>query len=269
MRIATHWALAALLSWPLSAAGAPASTATIDDLMHRSGLWQQLAGIAGTFQKGVDLALEQKTLPDAATAARIREVFGTAYGADRLRPAVARGLSETLSAEDAEAALAWLNTDLGKRITTLEEQASEDTPPDRAAEIGAALAPGRRALIERLLKALHAGDVLATVLINMTYGLARGVELASPSGRTGQADAVRSMLESGRAQLAARAERELLGSNAVTYGPLTDAELERYVVFAESPAGGRYHAASSIALEQALSAASIEAGRMFASSRAT
>lgn len=219
-------------------------------------------------QRSIDDGVAQKQFADERAATAMRSAFATAYGADRLRPAVARVLADTLSEEDARAALAWLTTDLGRRITSLEEAAAERAPPERTDEIAAALPPARRALFVRLSSALHAGEVAATVLINMTWGLARGAEIASP-GSARQADDIRAALEGSRARIVAQVERQMVGVNAVTYASLTDEEIERYIAFAESPAGGRYHAATSIALERALSDASIEAGRILASSRST
>ena len=76
-------------------------------------------------------------------------------------------------------------------------------------------------------------------------------------------------LHATRAKLVAMVEEQSLGSNAVAYGTLSDAELLRYIEFAESPAGRRYHAATSLALDRALTDAAVEAGRLLVTGQST
>lgn len=251
------------------ARAAPATNATIDELMRKSGLWEQLASISNEFQKSLGAGAVQQRVQDPHAAAALHRAFTVAYGADRLRPSVAAVLASKLSADDAQAALEWLGTDLGKRITLLEETSSVGVPPERAAELAAALPPERRALYAQLSRALHAGDVGATIVINVAYGLARGIRIAVPELRMQDPEQVRDALEAKRPRLVAMLEEQTIASNSVTYATLSDAELKRYVAFAETPAGQRYHAATWIALDAALSEAALDAGRLLATVRST
>ena len=82
-------------------------------------------------------------------------------------------------------------------------------------------------------------------------------------------EAVREALLADRPRIVAMLEEQQLGSSASIYSTLSDADVARYVAFAESPAGRRYHAATSIALDKALTNASVEAGRLLATTRTT
>jgi len=258
-----------LLLWTALACAAPATTATIDELMRKSGLWEQLAGISNEFQKSVDAGALQQGVQDPHAAAALHRAFTVAYGPDKLRPAVAVVLASKLSAEDAQAALDWLGTDLGTRITKLEEASAAGAPPERAAELAAALPPERHALYAQLSRVLHAGDVGATIVINVAYGLARGIRIAVPELSMQDPEQVRDALEARRPQLVELLEAQTIASNAVTYATLSDAELKRYIAFAETPAGRRYHAATWTALDAALSDAAVDAGRLLATVRST
>ena len=252
-----------------AAAGALAvepRSASIDELMHKSGLWIQLAEIAPTFAESLDEALAEIPDADENRVAALGRAFATAYGPDRLRPAVARQLALSMSPADVDAALEWLGGDLGKRITRLEEDASTTAAMRARRTTGAqrveTLPPDRLARYEKLAHAIHAGDVGAMVLINITAGLARGVSIAMPGDGDHDAEEIRALLEARRPQLAAALELQQIEFSAISYASLSDAEIDRYIGFAESPAGQRYHAASAIAVDKAMTAAAIEAGRL-------
>jgi hypothetical protein len=249
------------LLWACLACAAPATNATIDELMHKSGLWEQLAGIDNVFQRSLDADAARHGVGEQHAAA-LRQAFKVAYGPEKLRPAVAAVLAERLTAEDAQDALAWLATDLGTRITKLEEASTAQARPERPTELLDALPPERRAVYARLAQALHSGDVGATMMINVAYGLAYGIRIAAPQVNTQDPEQLRKQLVAMRPLLVAKVQEQTMASFAITYATLTDAELERYAAFAETPAGQRYHAASSIALDTALSAAAVDVGRL-------
>jgi hypothetical protein len=67
-----------------------------------------------------------------------------------------------------------------------------------------------------------------------------------------------------RPLLVAMLKEQTMASFAIAYATPTDADLERYVAFAGTPAGQRYHAAAGIAINTALSDAAVDAGRLLA-----
>jgi Uncharacterized protein conserved in bacteria (DUF2059) len=264
---ALHFVAACL--WSAVALAAPATPAAIDELLHKSGLWEQLAAIGPQLQQGINDSAVQEKMPDDQSLAAMRRAFGVAYGPERLRAAMARALAKEITAEDTAAALAWLATDLGKRVTRLEEDASKAAVPDRAAEIAAALPAERRELYLRMARATHTGEVGATIMINVTYGLVRGARLASPGTPMQDPEQLLGAMQATRAKLVAMVEEQSLGTSAVAYGTLSDADLLRYIEFAESPVGRRYHAATSLALDRALTDAAVEAGRLLVTGQST
>lgn len=263
-------ALLAFLPPVASAAGPPVERT--DELMHKSGLWNQLAELAPMFSQGVDDASSRMGGANTPSLEALRQAFATAYSADRLRPAVARELALSLSAEDVDASLEWLSGDLGQRITALEEKASTAEAQRERMETGTervkALSSERLAQYERLAEAIRAGDVGATIMINAAAGLARGFKAALPGFGGPDADQVRALMETRRPQLVALMKKQQIMFFAMSYATVSDDEIERYVAFAESPVGRRYQAATVIAVDKAMTDAAVETGRLLVSQKA-
>jgi len=249
---------------PVAAVAAEPTPTQIDELMHKSGLWNQLSEIQSAFDQGLSDVGGRMDKSNAKMIADVQAAFAAACAPDRLRSSVARQLKTSMSAEDVETTLTWLNSDLGKRITALEEQNSTSAAfRERLADAPErikALTPERRALYDRLLKAVHAGDVGAAILINVNAGIVRGFGAAIPGYMGPDADDIRKQMEAQRPQLAAVMEQQQLTFFVAAYASLSDEELERYIEFAKSPAGGRYQAATITALDRALTDAANEAG---------
>lgn len=250
----------------LVALAAEPTPAQVDELMHKSGLWTQLQEIQPAFTQGIDDVGGHMGKGTASLVSAVQTAFAAACAPDRLRASVAKQLRSLLATEDVDATLAWLNSDLGKRITALEEENStSEAFRERLASAPArikALSPERRALYDRLSQAIHAGDVGATILINVNAGIVRGLSAAIPDYRGSSAEDVRAQMEARRPQFAAVMEQQQVAFFTMSYASLSDEELERYIAFAESPVGGRYQAATVTALDKALTEAATEAGNL-------
>ena len=265
-------AFAVLMFLSVGAFAAEPSAERTDELMHKSGLWNQLAEMAPLFSQGVDDASSRMGGANAPSLEALRQAFATAYSADRLRPTVARELALSLSAEDVDASLEWLSADLGQRITSLEEKASTSEALRERMETGAervkALSSERLAQYERLAEATRAGDVGATILINTAAGLARGFKAALPGFGGPDSDQIRALMETRRPQLVALMKKQQIMFFAMSYATVADDEIERYVAFAESPVGRRYQAATVIAVDKAMTDAAVETGRLLVAQKA-
>ena len=245
------------------AIGVPEAQA--DAFMRKSGLWQQLAEIESGVQQGIAQSdAELRRLNDEQLE-RLREAGRAAYGADRLRSAMRTELAASLPAAETEQALRFLATDLGKRVTALEEAAATRENSDRietlADDAFAALAPARKDLIERMVKATRVAELAASIIINQQLGVMRG--FAAYSGRAdaeSQNDA-KLRLNRHRDQMVTALGRRMVAHSAVIYAPLSDNDLAKYIDLLESPAGEQTNNAVSAALDKVLGAAAFELGR--------
>lgn len=252
-----------LLESQASAAATP--EALVDEYLHKSGLWAQLAQIEPGVQLGITQSDDQFRQLNDEQLGRLREAASGAYGADRLRKAMRVELVAALPTSDAEQALQFLVTDLGKRVTALEEAAASPADANHieaiAAEAAATLPPSRKELIGRMVKATRLVELAATIVINQQLGVMRGYAFYGGRADPSTADDIKSKMDLYRDQMIGALEPRLTAHAAVIYGPLSEQEMIRYVAFLESPAGQKTSDVTSAALDKVLAAAAFELGR--------
>ena len=246
------------------ALAAATSEALVDEYLHKSGLWAQLAQIEPGVQLGITQSDGQFRQLNDEQLGRLRDAASGAYGADRLRKAMRAELVAGLPTSDAEQALQFLVTDLGKRVTALEEAAASPADSSHieaiAAEAAATITPSRRELIQRMVKATRLVELAASIVINQQLGVMHGYAFYAGSDSS-TTDDVKAQMDSYRDQMIGALGPRLTAHAAVIYGPLSEQELIRYVAFLESAAGQRISSVTSAALEKVLAAAAFELGR--------
>jgi hypothetical protein len=262
--------LAILLFWSVNAALAAEAPRRTEELMRLSGLWTQVGAMQAQVRAGIEEASRQAPPGDGIGTEELRILMtraSEAYAPERLRPAVAAELAARMTAEDEESVLEWLRSDLGRRFTGLEERSSEVEFQQRiereAAAYAAALPEARLERIRRFEKSARAGEGATDMTINTAVGIAYGVLLATPRGDPALLGPLRKRIESQRPAMAETMKQRMIEALAFIYKDVSDADLDRYAQFAESPAGRRYHDASGKALAVALVKAAIEMGEQF------
>lgn len=235
-----------------------------DELMKKSGLWKQLEHYDTLILSGLEQELGKSgVLVDPSGLKKA----ASAFAADNLRRDVRIVLSKEMTGADEAEALVWLSTDIGKRLTRIEEKFGENADPAATQRQQKAIAEyvkkvpePRLNLVKRMTSALDAGNATAKAMGNMTIAIAYGAAMAT-GGEAEIAAKLRREFDAERAQVALAMEQVMVATYAYMYRSVSDADLTRYVDFIESPAGLRYHDASSAALEQALTLASLKFGQ--------
>lgn len=261
--------VAAAAALALVAAGAVAQDTggLARQLMVRSGLDRQLEAYPALVQAGMEESRARSGLSDDRFA-ELKEASVKAFDPAALKRVVQRELARRLAPKDIEAALAWLDAPLGRRITQLEEQASTAEAFAAMQAWAGALRPGdlaeaRIAQARRLDRAIKATEFSVSSARNSQLAIIAAMTATLPAADQRQAlDAVVAAFEQNRAQIRASAEQQTVMSMLYSYRALGDAELDRYIAFAESAAGRKYHAAALEALDQAIVEASRDAGRI-------
>jgi hypothetical protein len=251
-----------------AAAQDKASERKLEELMHKSGMWKQLAQMEPMVQMGIAQAAEQgRGQPgalDTIDLTRLKAAGASAFEANRLRREFEAEMAKELSPADEREVLVWLSTDLGKRFTVLEEESGEmDAVLKREKEGPAHLASLPAARVDRfkrLAKAVRIGESGAGIMINTTIGIAYGIALATPPQDTSGVDKLRQQMESQRQRMVAAVEASSVEEFAFTYRGMSDADVDRYIAFSETPAGRNYAAASLKALDKILTRASLDLG---------
>ncbi len=254
--------IVAYIAFPAHAA-APNKEALAKELMKLSGLEQQIRQIPRQILAGFDK--DGKKLPPQRYTA-LRRVLSQAYNAQTLEEHVYRRVHSELNHELATKTLGWLRTDLARKITKLEEQAStpqaiqqmevfakklESSPPSQQ----------RLGLARRIDLATDATELMLDITESSTFGLAMALDATlPPDQRQGEAR-LRVQMERQRQKLRETYQELSTVNSLFTYQSLSDAEVERYVDFLESEVGTQYTTLANTALKDALYEAGTQVNR--------
>jgi hypothetical protein len=236
-----------LVLWALvaGAAGAQETERLAQRLVERSGLAVQLASIPKNFAAQIDM-LRGKLPPELLAA--IGESADEAYEPGRMAQEIAQTLAQALTPDEMQTVLAWLETDVGRRVTLAEERAAasmDDATLKRYAEQTKNEYPRAR---------LTEGIVL---------GVSIGMDSVQPVQKRAGAAFIRKQIEKAmpKQQLKEDLRVAMPGLFAYTYREVSDADLEAYLVFLRSADGKRCNDAVSEALTHAMVAASVRLGQ--------
>ena len=244
------------------------SSAIFDELMHKSGLWIQLAQVEPMMQAGVSQAHAKSGQLSEQDLERLRKAIATTYAPDDLRTAARNQLPVTLAQQDAATVLRWLSSDLGRRITALEEAGSSPDEATKRQETGprilTSLSAARRERMERLAKLTLSSEAAADLIINTMMGIAHGLALSATGAAADSIEDLKGKLQSQRDRFVEALGPRIIAEFAAMYQPLSDQELDQYVAFCESPPGQKYAVASLDAIDKALTEAAVRLGRQLA-----
>ena len=270
LRIALWWAC--LLLQPLSA-NAQTDTATAEELMRRSGMWEQLVGIAPQVRAGLFAGMSQTgARPSASESERLGRAVDNAYSASKLRRTAMKTIRQGLDVAYVPELRRWYATPAGKSATAMEEASSSDKrDPKVVLAEGAKLLndmpAARRDLITELVKVTRSAESMVQMTINVTLATQRGASSVAPNlPRPSQAE-LRKLLDAQRPQLLQAYTGMALASSAKTYETLSTAMLAQYVEFLKSDAGRHFSEVGIQAIEAAMVEASTELGRRLPASK--
>jgi hypothetical protein len=163
--------------------------------------------------------------------------------------------------------LAFFGSDLGTRVIGLEIEARR-TFIDDAAEDAARVAADKRRVgrdprHEQLERFIAAGDLLEMNVagaLSGNLGFLTGMNDSGVYGAGLPQDELMAQVWGQEAQIRDDTASWLHAYLGLAYQPLTDAELDRYIAFWESPAGKRLNAALFVAFDQTFRQVSYELG---------
>lgn len=195
------------------------------------------------------------------------------YDVDAMTAAFSAAMETEMAQDPAAvaAATAFFTTPLGEKALRLEVDARRALAnPGVEAKAKAAYAaldkdnPGRRALIDRFVTVndLIESNVMGSLNSNLAFF--RG--LAAEGGETFGMSEADMLAEVWKGETKARQETVdwLLPFLTLAYQPLTDAELQDYIDFSETPAGKKVNAAMFAAFDQMFATISQDLGRTVA-----
>jgi Uncharacterized protein conserved in bacteria (DUF2059) len=177
--------------------------------------------------------------------------------------------AELSSHPDAMAEIfAFFSSDLGQRIVSLEIEARRaflDTSTEEAARVAADdRASSRDPKVDLIRRMIEAADLLETNVAGALSGNLAFMQGMSRTGVYGNAmpeDQMLSDIWAQEEQTRADTSSWLYAYLGLAYDPLTDAEFQAYIDFAESPAGQRLNAALFVAFDKVFRQVSFDLGR--------
>ncbi|MGH7166152.1 MAG: hypothetical protein ACREIS_11575 [Nitrospiraceae bacterium] len=255
----------ALLALP-AMAESPQKEALTKELVKLSGLEYQLRQLPLVTMS--QLAEQQGKVPEPMYKA-FQRVFRDAYNTERLQRQVSKQVEKNLDMETMRKVLEWLQTELGKKITGLEEAASTPQGVQQAQVFAKQLqaappVPKRVDLVRRLNIAADTTELNLNIAQSTAIAVATAMDAVEPRDRRLGPDRVRIQVERQRPQMRQAYDQMGIVQSLYMYQPLSDGELERYVDFAESQLGREYHNVVTRAFEEALLDATTSMGKALA-----
>ncbi|MGE3151419.1 MAG: hypothetical protein AB7G48_02240 [Nitrospiraceae bacterium] len=198
----------------------------------------------------------------------VRRALVQAFDANQIERRVTAKVSKDLSKETAGKIVAWLQTDLGRKISALEERGwvssvkqieqvvaqLEKIDLDKLERNSPQAA--RLKLVRRLDYSTNATETLVDLSEASAFGVATVLDASRPVDQRLGIDRLRVQIDQARPKLRSQSQRITVATFLLTYQTLTDAEMERYAEFLESDSGREYLTTTHDALKDALYEAS-------------
>ena len=252
--------IVALLILPSTAGAESPEKSLANELYVKSGLEEQIRQKPRVLQAVFDELFNKYNVSQQVPQGvyfKIRRLIAESYAEENFRKIIIRLIEDRMSRDEMHKGIAWLNSPLGQKCTYLEGAAS--TPAAMAAmqifvkrlnEYPAD--PNRLKLIEELESATRATETAVEVVMNMQLALTTAVAASLPSEKQKQLRELQEEIEGLRSEIEAVIHQQVINGFLYTYRSLSDPELEKYIKYATSDAGAKYHAVVYAGIKKAL-----------------
>ena len=243
-------AAAAVLAAGMVATGADQDRQKLaKDLVASSGIERQTQQFVDVVRTNLATLRESRPI-EPAVAERLARAVDAALDAGKMQAAIQADLVAALEPKDAEGALQWLQSPVGKKITALEEAATAPAADGAKPVPAAPPAAPRAARIARLTTALNTVESATDLAVRAQKAIILAMLAILPPDAERAPDAAE-FAEKKRPETRAFIEKATPDIFEKTYRTLTDEELDQYIAFAESDVGKKYSAATSAAVGRA------------------
>jgi uncharacterized protein (DUF4415 family) len=265
-KAATMMVLVVAFGASAACAEIPTKEVLAPKLMKLSGMEEQIRQIPPQILSSL---AEQKGRLDTEAYASFSQAMRDAFSAEQIEKSAVRQATTNLTAETMQKALDWLESGLGKKITSLEEAASTPHAVQQIQTLAgrlksAPLPPHRLELIQRLDSVTQATDLSLSITETAMMAVATALDAIQPKELQVGTDTLKKQLEQQRPQLRQDILSMTTAAGLYVYQTLSDVELDRYIEFLESAAGKQYQTGMNAALKEALAEASERAGKNLA-----
>lgn len=247
--------LAAVVCFGQAHAASPGAAAKISRLMEASGINYSLRQLPLSMVAGFDTG-QREPLP-ANVRAALREAVLQGFQPAPMLENVHGKLAGTLTEKQIDDSLAWLEAPLGRRITTLENAASEPAAvPKMQAYVETLqkqpVSPARTRLIEVLDRAIGAQEAMLNFAEATVLATALGINAAQPRQQQVAPDLLQKEVKAGMPEMRKQLGQMVTGVLLYTYRSLSDKDIEAYIQFAKSASGAAYHKSAVASVNDAM-----------------
>lgn len=272
MKLKTLLSAIVFFALPIVALAQDTKETLIQELYRKSGLEKQVDQLPMFIQLGFDQAVAADNRLNGMPQSVIAEMRGsvkTVFASQRIKETIVTELREKLTIGDLKNVLRWLSSPIGRKFTQLEESASTAEKYHEMQRYALQLQkspplPARLKIIQQLDSAVKATQTSVEVAMNTQLAVAIAVAASLPREQQPTYDVLVSTIEQSRSQIESTMRAETLVSLLFIYDTVPSAEINRYISFASSPAGTRYHDAAMSGLKQALTRAGYKWGETVA-----
>lgn len=237
--------LVLVLGWPTLAVSA-SDEQIVGELMELSGLSQQIPRLPNEYLTLVDQLLvglerQRHTMPKNLRR-QIRQSFVDALTPEHLESKIRSRLLDGLSQDTILTTVSWLRSDLGKKITTAELNASS---AEKSVQLTTFLlqlqlerpAPERLQLVRRIEEIIQGSEMATEAWEAIVAAVARALEGENRTRNLQNKEILEEHMASMRGSVKTMFQQGRIFEVLFTYRTLTDEELKQYAEFLETPVG--------------------------------
>jgi Uncharacterized protein conserved in bacteria (DUF2059) len=227
--------------------GEKSDAGSVKMLMVKSGINKQLEQIAPLVQTGMTQQNQESKTLSPEELNKLRGMAARAFDAMALKDTVQKHIRANLSETEIQAVLTWLRSPLGEKITKLEEAASTPAAYTAMKEMGDKLSAnsGRVELVKRLDMAVKATEIGVAVALNTQTALIAALTSGRDPEKRPTMENIEKYVAKNKGQIQIVIEQATHLSLLYTYRSLSDAEIAKYIDFAMSASGKKYHSVTA------------------------
>ncbi len=217
------------------------SNSQVDDLIKYSGIGYELKNLPEQFIVGLQsgAAVIQQTEPELYDRL-IKSVTGS-FDYDKSIAFIKQTVERKMSKKEIKSALKWLTSDLGVKITALEDALSEPENAQKALAFNGDIGEEKKKCVDELIAGLKIVDKITDITLQTSLATAYAVASLQSTEETINLEMVKSQIDQMRPAIQQQFQQVISHSMYYGYKDLDVKELKKYVKFNISATGLKYN----------------------------
>ena len=225
----------------------------VDELLEKSGILVQVEQYTNIIEAGIGQKLMQSPgMQNNPMISSLKASKDKAFEKSTIKSNVRSQVKQNLSESNMKKVITWLDSPLGKKITEMEKAASSPSAVQEMMTVAKKLAldVNRVSIMKRLDKATKQTDMAVEMMINSQLLAMSTLSSISQPGTPVSVNKMMGQLKKSSAQMRGVAEQQVVAAFLYAYRDLSEADLNKYIGFAESPYAVKYHEVTTTAITQ-------------------